>query len=246
MQKNTKIMKKEAPKILNIETTGENCSVALSEGNTIRNLKEHKEGKSHASKLAVFIDQLLREEQLTVRGLDAISISKGPGSYTGLRIGVSTAKGLCYGADLPLISVHTLQALGQFLIENAGEYNLQIPSDAYLVPMIDARRMEVYSAVLNANNQFVQNVRAEVIDAESYKDMLEEKPVIFFGNGAHKCKDLITHENALFVENIDFSAVNMVTLSNHQYENKTFEDVAYFEPFYLKDFRATKPRKGIL
>src|SRR6056297_2876152 len=157
------MMNKE-PKILNIETTGENCSVALSEGFKIKNLKEHKEGKSHASKLAVFIDQILKNEKLSVQDLDAVSISKGPGSYTGLRIGVSTAKGLCYGAELPLISVHTLQALSQFLIEHSDEYNLQIADNTYLVPMIDARRMEVYSAVLNANNQFERNVKAEVID----------------------------------------------------------------------------------
>ena len=167
-------MEKPEPKILNIETTGENCSVALSEGRKIKNLKEQKKGKSHASKLAVFIDQVLREEQIEIRNLDAVSISKGPGSYTGLRIGVSTAKGLCYGAGVPLVSVHTLQALTQFLIEHKEEYNLQIPNKACLVPMIDARRMEVYSAVLNANNQFIHNVKAEVIDAGSYKDMLEE------------------------------------------------------------------------
>ena len=238
-------MKNKEPKILNIETTGENCSVALSEGVTIKNLKEHKEGKSHASKLAVFIDQVLKDEQLSVQDLDAVSISKGPGSYTGLRIGVSTAKGLCYGAELPLVSVHTLQALSQFLIEHSDEYNVQIPSNAYLVPMIDARRMEVYSAVLNVNNQFERNVQAEVIDANSYKEMLAERTVIFFGDGAHKCKEFITHKNALFVDDIEFSAVNMVTLSNQQYVNKVFEDVAYFEPFYLKDFRATTPKKGL-
>ena len=238
------MMHKE-PKILNIETTGENCSVALSEGSSIKNLKEHKEGKSHASKLSVFIDQVLKDEQLSVQELDAVSISKGPGSYTGLRIGVSTAKGLCYGADIPLVSVHTLQALSQFLIEHSDEYNLEIPNNAYLVPMIDARRMEVYSAVLNANNHFERNVRAEVIDAGSYKEMLEERPVIFFGNGTYKCKELLTHKNALFVDDIEFSAVNMVTLSNQQFANKAFEDIAYFEPFYLKDFRATTPKKGL-
>ena len=238
-------MKKKEPKILNIETTGENCSVAFSEGRIIKNLKENKEGKSHASKLAVFIDQVLKDEKLSVQDLDAVSISKGPGSYTGLRIGVSTAKGLCYGAELPLVSVHTLQALSQFLIEHSDEYNLQITDNVYLVPMIDARRMEVYSAVLNANNEFERNVRAEIIDANSYKEMLEERPVIFFGNGAQKCKELIIHENALFVDDIEFSAVNMVTLSNQQFANKAFEDVAYFEPFYLKDFRATTPKKGL-
>ena len=239
-------MKNKEPKILNIETTGENCSVALSEGVTIQNLKEHKEGRAHASKLAVLIDQILKEEQLTVQNIDAVSISKGPGSYTGLRIGVSTAKGLCYGAEIPLISVHTLQALGQFLLEHRDEYNLKIPQNTYLIPMIDARRMEVYSTVLNANNQFVRDVKAEIIDTESYKDILEERPVIFFGNGANKCKELINHKNAVFVENIEFSSVNMITLSNSLYANQIFEDVAYFEPFYLKDFRATTPKKGIL
>jgi len=239
-------MKYEEPKILNIETTGENCSVALSQGTRLLNLKEHKEGKSHASMLAVFIDQILQEEKLTVKDLGAISISKGPGSYTGLRIGVSTAKGLCYGANIPLISVHTLQALSQFLLEHTSDYNLNIPEDAYLVPMIDARRMEVYSAVFNLKNEFISDVKAEVIDENSYKDLLDERPVIFFGNGAEKCKNLINRANATFVNNIDVSAVNMITLSQGQFRNNFFEDVAYFEPFYLKDFRATTPKKGLL
>jgi tRNA threonylcarbamoyladenosine biosynthesis protein TsaB len=236
----------EKPKILNIETTGENCSVALSEGTSLLKLKEHKEGKSHASKLAVFVDEILQEEDLAVQNLDAISISKGPGSYTGLRIGVSTAKGLCYGAEIPLISVHTLQALSQFLLEHKSEYSIDIPESAYLVPMIDARRMEVYSAVFDVNNQFISDVKAEVIDRDSYQNMLEEHPVIFIGNGAAKCKGLIDHKNATFLENIDVSAINMVTLSLNQFRNNIFEDVAYFEPFYLKDFRATTPKKGLL
>ena len=221
----------EKPKILNIETTGENCSVALSEGTSLLKLKEYKEGKSHASKLAVFVDEILQEENLAVQNLDAISISKGPGSYTGLRIGVSTAKGLCYGADIPLVSVHTLQALSQFLLEHKSEYSINIPENAYLVPMIDARRMEVYSAVFDLNNQFISDVKAEVIDKDSYQKMLEKRPVIFIGNGATKCKGVIDHKNATFLDNINVSAINMVTLSLNQFRNQIFEDVAYFEPF---------------
>lgn len=234
------------PKILNIETTGENCSVGLGEGISLLKLKEHKEGKSHASRLAVFIDEILQQENLAVKDLDAISISKGPGSYTGLRIGVSTAKGLCYGADIPLISIHTLQSLSQFLLEHQSGYIKNIPENAFLVPMIDARRMEVYSAVFDLKNQFIRDVKAEVIDATSYKDLLEERPVIFLGNGAKKCQGVIDHTNAMFLDDIDVSAGNMVSLSLNQFRNKIFEDVAYFEPFYLKDFRATTPKKGVL
>jgi tRNA threonylcarbamoyladenosine biosynthesis protein TsaB len=239
-------MSEDKPKILNIETTGENCSVALSEGTSLIKLKEKKEGKSHASKLAVFIDEILQEEKLAVQDIDAISISKGPGSYTGLRIGVSTAKGLCYGADIPLISVHTLQSLSQFLLENASDFNLNIPKDAYLVPMIDARRMEVYSAAFNLKNEFINDVQAEVIDENSYRDLLEERPVVFLGNGAKKCQGIINHPNAMFLDEIDVSAYKMIALSHNQFMKKNYEDVAYFEPFYLKDFRATTPKKGLL
>jgi tRNA threonylcarbamoyladenosine biosynthesis protein TsaB len=239
-------MNKKVPGILNIETTGENCSVVLSEGNSVINVKERKEGKSHASMLAVFIDEILQEENISIRDLDAVSISKGPGSYTGLRIGVSTAKGLCYGAGIPLISVHTLQALSQYLLEHTSEFNFQLTADTFIVPMIDARRMEVYSAVFDNKNQFVRDVQAEVIDETSYKEILQKRPVVFFGSGAEKCKGMISHENAIFLDHIDVSAINMVTLSNYQFENKRFEDIAYFEPFYLKDFRATTPKKGLI
>ena len=239
-------MSEDKPKILNIETTGENCSVALSEGASLIKLKEKKEGKSHASKLAVFIDEILQEEKIAVQDIDAISISKGPGSYTGLRIGVSTAKGLCYGANIPLVSIHTLQALSEFLLEHTSDYNLDIPENAYLVPMIDARRMEVYSAVFNLKNEFIHDVQAEVIDEHSYNDILKERPLVFLGNGATKCKGIINHPNAIFLDDIDVSAINMISLSLNQFNNKIFEDVAYFEPFYLKDFRATTPKKGLL
>ena len=156
-------------KIIHIETTGENCSVALSDHGEILNLKEHREGKSHASKLAVFIDQILKEEAISVQQLDAVSISKGPGSYTGLRIGVSTAKGLCYGADIPLVSVHTLQALSQHVLEHSTEYGLDLDETTRLVPLIDARRMEVYSAMFDLNNTFIRDVHAEIIDEKSFQ-----------------------------------------------------------------------------
>ena len=234
------------PLILNIETTGTNCSVALSKDTAIQNIKEDKEGRAHASRLAVFIDEILKEEQLAVKDLDAVSISKGPGSYTGLRIGVSTAKGLCYGSGVPLVSVHTLQALNQYLLDHMADYGISTSDDPYLVPMIDARRMEVYTAVFDRDNRFVRDVKAEIIDEKSFEGMLGQHKMVFFGNGAAKCKEVIRHDNALFLDNLELSAKNMVSLSEKQFLNKQFEDVAYFEPFYLKDFQATTPKKPIL
>lgn len=234
------------PRILNIETTGTNCSVALSKDSVVQNIKEDKEGRAHASKLAVFIDEILREEQLKIKDLDAISISKGPGSYTGLRIGVSTAKGLCYGAGIPLVSVHTLQALSQHLLDNLDEYGFSSSDNPYLVPMIDARRMEVYAAVFDMENQFVRDVKAQIIDENSFQEWLTEHKLIFFGNGAAKCKEVIRHEHASFIDDLELSAKNMVKLSEKQFLNQQFEDVAYFEPFYLKDFQTTTPKKSLL
>jgi tRNA threonylcarbamoyladenosine biosynthesis protein TsaB len=233
--------------ILNIETTSDVCSVALSADSKLVNLKEDKGGKSHASKLTVFIDEILEEEKLSVSNLDAVSISKGPGSYTGLRIGVSTAKGLCYGSDIPLIAVPTLQSLAQGLLFKAQEaVQGGMQSSDLLVPMIDARRMEVYSAVFDWNNNSVEEASPVVLDENSYRGLLKKNRVIFFGDGMEKSKELIKHSNALFVSGIGFSAENMIPLSQYRFEHKQFEDVAYFEPFYLKDFQATKPRKNIL
>ena len=232
--------------ILNIETTSNVCSVALSSNGKVINLKEDKEGRSHASKLAVFIQEVLDEEKILVGDLDAVSISKGPGSYTGLRIGVSTAKGLSFGADIPLLAVHTLQVLTQGLLNEAENYlKGGLKLDDRLVPLIDARRMEVYSAVLDSENKFVEDIAPVILDKNSYKKLLDEHRVIFFGNAINKTREVISHENAVFIEGINFSAAHMVPLSEYQLKNEFFEDVAYFEPFYLKDFQTTTPKKKL-
>ena len=235
-------------RILNIETTTHVCSVALTGNGHLISLREDHEGRSHASLLAYFIEKILEQEHVGVEDLDAISISQGPGSYTGLRIGVSTAKGLCYGADKPLVAVSTLQALTQGLLDVLKATTNSPPVDAHtiLVPMLDARRMEVYSAFLNHRLEFIRDVQAEVIDESSYQDWLRDHHMVFFGDGALKCRELITHPHAWFVEGIVPSAQHMARLSEEKYQAGEFEDVAYFEPFYLKDFIATKPRKNII
>lgn len=234
--------------ILNIETTTHVCSAALVKDGQLIHLREDHEGRSHAALLAHFIEEILKEEGLRVKDLDAVSISRGPGSYTGLRIGVSTAKGLCYGADKPLVAVYTLKALTQGLLDTLKASTDPPPVDdqTILVPMLDARRMEVYSAFLNRNLEFMREIKAEVLDETSYQDWLRDHNMVFFGNGVSKCRQVIAHPHAYFVEGIEPSAQHMANLSEKKYQAGEFEDVAYFEPFYLKDFIATRPRKNII
>jgi len=232
--------------ILNIETTSDVCSVALSRDGKLINIQEENEGRSHAAKLAVFIDKVLKDEKIEVSHLDAVSISKGPGSYTGLRIGVSTAKGLCYGSDLPLISVHTLQTLTQGLINNIRSYFPEgLEKGDILVPMIDARRMEVYTARFDNRNNFLRDVEPVILEDHTFQELLDERRVIFIGNGIKKAREIINHHHAKFIEAINFSAAHMVSLSEEKFVKGKFEDVAYFEPFYLKDFQATKPKNKL-
>lgn len=230
------------PTIINIETSTEVCSVSLCKDNKVVALKENKEGLNHAKMLTLFVDELLKENNLDIKNIDAIGVSKGPGSYTGLRIGVSTAKGLCYGAQIPLIGISTLQAMSVDAINKSEN----TAADTWFCPMIDARRMEVFCAFYDRNNDIQKDIAAEIIDEKSFKEILDSRKVVFFGNGAAKCKESITHENAIFIDNIQASATNMASLSNESFTNKQFEDVAYFEPFYLKDFVATTPKKKIL
>ena len=231
-------------RILCIDTATDICTVAIMNNGKIESLRESGNERSHAIKLAVYIDEILKEKNTTVDQLDAIAISRGPGSYTGLRIGVSTAKGLCYGSGIPLVSVSTLQSMcygipKQFIIENKL-------ADFHFAPMLDARRMEVYTAVYNPDYTLKQDIKAEIIDENSFINFLYEKPVIFFGEGAAKTKDILTHPNALFYPDFKHSSVNMGKLAAQKLsENKT-EDVAYFEPFYLKDFITTTSKKNIL
>mgnify|MGYP000306416776 CR=1 FL=1 len=233
--------------ILNIETSTTVCSVCISRSGELIGIKESSEEKSHAKKLTIFIDDLLKNPGYNFDDLDAVAISKGPGSYTGLRIGVSTAKGFCFAKDIPLIAINTLQSMANGIIHkyNSDELKIEDFEESILVPMIDARRMEVYSAFFNSNGELVRDVKAEIIEENSYSDVLNKKKMIFFGDGSEKIHDILKHKNAFFIENIDPSSKDMIQLSELAFEKKKFEDVAYFEPFYLKDFVATVPKKNI-
>ena len=216
--------------ILNIETSTKACSVALhNNGELIVCREDVTTNFSHSEKLLKFISKLFSDAKLSLSDLDAIAVSMGPGSYTGLRIGVSTAKGLCYGLDIPLISISTLKAMSFGMA-------LEIKADLYC-PMIDARRMEVYSAFFDINNTEVRKIQADIIDENSYKKELEKK-VVFFGDGSEKLIEKIKDKNAIFVSDIHPSAKNMGLLSYQKFTKSLFEDLAYFEPFYLKDFVA--------
>ena len=221
--------------ILNIETSTKNCSVSIASNGEILALKELNEGNySHAEKLHPFIKDVLTEAEIDINTLDAIAVSKGPGSYTGLRIGVSAAKGLCFSLNKPLISIETLESLS---------YKVHI-DNGLIVPMIDARRMEVYSAIYDSNHSKVRVIKAEVIDKNSFLDELNSCEVFFVGDGALKCKELITHKNATFIEAFP-SSIEMAKLSFEKYKKSDIEDVAYFEPFYLKDFVVTPQKKKV-
>lgn len=225
--------------IINIETSTSICSVALAKEGKVINLKECNEGANHSELLGQFVDSILKEEQLSPQNIDAVAISMGPGSYTGLRIGVSMAKGLCFGMNIPLIAIPTLKAMAYAMAQ-------QLQEDLYYCPMIDARRMEVYMAIFDVDNFVVSNTEAKVIDETSFATILNNHRMVFFGNGSEKLTKIIIHPNALFIPNIETSAKTMTELAEHKYQQGEFEDVAYFEPFYLKDFIATTPKKSIL
>ena len=227
--------------ILNIETSTSVCSVAASQDGQTIFVKEDLKGPSHAVSLGVFVDEALSFIDSHAIPLDAVAVSCGPGSYTGLRIGVSMAKGICYGRNVPLIGLPTLEVLSVPVLL----YH-DLPEDALLCPMLDARRMEVYSAVYDRALNQVKPVSAEIIDENSYADILTRKPVVFFGNGAGKCRDVITGDNVHYIDGICPLAVDMLALSEMAFRNSRFENVAYFEPFYLKEFVATKPKNKVL
>ena len=224
--------------ILHIETSTHVCSVALSQDGENIFVKEDKKGPSHAVSLGVFVDEALSFADSHAIPVDAVAVSCGPGSYTGLRIGVSMAKGVCYGKSIPLIGIPTLEVLAVPVLL----YH-DLPEDAYICPMLDARRMEVYAAVYDRALQVIKPTTAEIIDEHSFEDVLNEHPVYFFGNGAAKCKDTIKHLNAHFIDNIDPLAKMMFPLADKAMARQEFKDVAYFEPFYLKEFVASKPKK---
>lgn len=225
--------------ILNIETSTNVCSVALSQDGVCLYEDVNMEGPSHAQVLAGYVKNAVSFADSHAIPIDAIAISKGPGSYTGLRIGVSEAKGVAYGRDAKLLSVPTLKLLTVPILLGHEE----LPEDALLCPMIDARRMEVYCALYDrALNEVVQT-QALVIDSDSFKDYLDKQPIYFMGNGADKCVETIQHPNAHFIKNIVPLAKNMIPLAEMAMAKEQFEDVAYFEPFYLKEFVATKSKK---
>ena len=233
--------------ILHIETATSVCSAALSKNGNLVSLRETEDPRSHASSLSPFIEDIFNKSEFEISDLDAISISIGPGSYTGLRIGVSTVKGLAYGSGIPVISVSTLQSLANRVInEHKRDLENIWVDDIVLCPMIDARRMEVYSAFYSSTLDMVRDVKADIIEKNSYKDFLKKGRVVFFGNGSEKCKEMITHKNAFFIDNVVPSATFMIQLAELSWGKGDFVNTAYFEPFYLKDFIATVARNKVL
>ena len=224
--------------ILHIETSTDVCSVAVSEDGQVIFDQEDHSGPNHAERLGTMVDEALSFTDNHAIPFDAVAVSCGPGSYTGLRIGVSMAKGVCYGQNLKLIAVPTLELLCVPILLR------EIPEeDALLCPMLDARRMEVYAGIYDRGLKPIRPIHADIVDGNTYKAYLDEHPIYFFGNGAKKCQDAIKHPNAHFIENINPIAKWMQPLAEKRFLNEQFEDVAYFVPFYLKDFVAKLPKK---
>ncbi|WP_077196195.1 tRNA (adenosine(37)-N6)-threonylcarbamoyltransferase complex dimerization subunit type 1 TsaB [Prevotella ihumii] len=224
--------------ILNIETSTNVCSVAVSENGACIFEQADRNGGNHAEKLGTFVDEALSFADSHAIPVDAVAVSSGPGSYTGLRIGTSMAKGICYGSDIKLIAVPTLEVMSVPVLLHHEE----IEDDALIVPMIDARRMEVYSQVFTRALKTVRDIQADVVDENTYKAYLNEHPVYFFGNGAEKCMEVINHPNAHLIKGIEPLAKNMLPLAEKRFVTEQFEDVAYFVPMYLKDFVAKQAK----
>ena len=231
--------------ILAIETGTDICSVALIRDGELIALRESDEERNHAKKIAVFVDELLREYDIAAEELDAVAVSKGPGSYTGLRIGVSFAKGLCYGQNIPLVAVGSLDSLVEVAREDfeAGIIDIEQWDNALLCPMIDARRMEVYTQLFGTDGVAQSEVEAKIIDTESFAEERKDRPFVIFGNGAKKCTEVL--EGATFIEVVP-SARGMARLAERAFAEGKTEDVAYFEPFYLKDFVVGTAKKSLL
>ena len=224
---------------MHIETATDVCSVALTQGAEVLGVKESSDGNSHSKNLLPFIDQVLRESEKTNADLQGVVVSIGPGSYTGLRIGVSTAKGMAYSLGIPVITVSTLESIAQGAKQQAGD-------NCDIVPMIDARRMEVFAARYDSDMNLLDNVAAVIVDENAYSEFLREKEVLFCGNGMPKCKELLSQfPNARFAD-FTLSAQYMLPAALKKWEAKDFADTAYFEPFYLKEYVAGKPNvKGL-
>jgi tRNA threonylcarbamoyladenosine biosynthesis protein TsaB len=223
--------------ILSIETSTKVCSVALHKNSELLGLKELFIGQSHSSYLTLLIRDLISYCDYKPNDLNAIAVSMGPGSYTGLRIGATAAKGLCYSLEIPLLAVNTLEAMAHHI----NHYNI---SSSLICPMIDARRMEVYCLVADQFLNIIEPTTAKIIDEKSFEEYLATQPIIFFGDGALKCKEILgSQKNAKFLENVFPTAASVGLLAEKKFQNQQFEEIAYFEPFYLKDFRITKPSK---
>ena len=227
--------------ILNIETSTRVCSVAISLNGALLFERCDKEGPSHATILGPFVSDALAFLRNKGRVLDAVAVSCGPGSYTGLRIGVSMAKGLCFAHNVPLIAIETTKIMAALVVDNG-----LADSSALLCPMIDARRMEVYAALYNKELEKVRDTQADIVDADTYASYLAANRVLFFGDGAEKCREAIVGDNAVFISGIDPLASAMCCLSDEAFSRKQFENTAYFEPFYLKEFVATKSKNKVL
>ncbi len=222
------------PIILNLETATTNCSVSLAKDGKLLAIKEHDTPNySHSEQLHIFIEEVLKNAKLKLSAVDAVAVSKGPGSYTGLRIGVSAAKGLCFSLDVPLISIPTLENM---------VHQVKCGTADFSIPVLDARRMEVYSAVFDQGISQIRETKAEIIDGNSFFEYVEKGKVLLLGNGAEKCKELLQHPNFSFDTSVVPSAREMVTLSHKKFEIGEFENVAYFEPYYLKDFILQKKK----
>jgi tRNA threonylcarbamoyladenosine biosynthesis protein TsaB len=230
--------------IICLETATNLCSVALCDSAGVISLRESNESKSHASMLTLFIEEVLRENGMRARDLEAVAVSKGPGSYTGLRIGVSAAKGIAYAASIPLIGVETTLSMFWGIIASNDIAESEVNS--LFCPMLDARRMEVYYAIYDSGGNKIKNISAEIITEDTFVNIPESQKIIFFGDGALKCKQVINRKNALFAADYMISASYMHKPVLQALKDRRFEDVAYFEPFYLKDFITSKPRKNIL
>ena len=231
--------------ILCIETGTDICSVGLARDGELVSLRESDEGRDHAKNVAVFVDELLRENDVAAEELSAVAVGMGPGSYTGLRIGVSFAKGLCYGLQIPLVAVGSLDSMVQVAREDyeAGIIDVERWEDALLCPMVDARRMEVYTQMFDAKGQSLNEVKAEIVAEDSFAEWRNGRPFVIFGNGAAKCQEVLT--DAILI-NVTPSARGLAALAHQRFEAGKTEDIAYFEPFYLKDFIVIPSKKKLL
>jgi tRNA threonylcarbamoyladenosine biosynthesis protein TsaB len=231
--------------ILCIETATSVCSVALCDRDRVISARENSEGKSHASLLTVFINDIFNEQKIKASDLEAVAVSKGPGSFTGLRIGVSVAKGIAFRASIPLIGIETMLSMYHGIV-TIGADDFGLSADSLYCPMLDARRMEVYYSIYYVSGKVMKDISAEIITADSFSEIPENFRILFFGNGAAKCMDILKRKNNAFKADFKVSAQNMLKPAYEALNSGRFEDTAYFEPFYLKDFIATVPKKNII